>query len=421
MEVTCIAFTFISGVLITRGLGPTGRGQLAAAMMWPNVVGLLISVGLQPAFAYAAGVGWASPDRLRRLALKYTIAVGLPSMMVYLFLCPLIFHRQFPTGINVAAAFAPFIPLSLYASLILPIHQGTGDFRTFNISRLLRAGTWTLCVVALTAVVRLTVLNLLLGQLIILVLLGMFLTSQRRQVRQAEKSPEKTPTSGIFRYGFAIYISSIAYTVNQSLDQLFLSIWVIPSDLGQYAAAFSLSGLVLIMPNAVGPIVFSKLARQDDRKSQRQDMRLALAVSLSLMVPVAFGLMFFGPWITQLLYGAQFGKAGQLLRVLAPACVFLGTCISLSEVLRGTGKPMYATYGTLAGGIVTVGGLAWALPRFGVWGAAWVSLFAYGVMMTVQAFLFWRWRAGGANVPQTLVFSRVAETTVVAPGESLSP
>jgi O-antigen/teichoic acid export membrane protein len=388
-------------------------------MNWPHVVTLFISVGLQPAFAYAAGAGWMSPERLRRLAFRYTIAVALPSMIVYLFLCPLIFHKQFPNGIYVAAAFAPFIPLGLYTSLIAPIHQGVGDFRTFNINRLFRAATWTIWAVALTAIARLTVLNLLIGQLMILALLGVFLTSRRHQFERAGTLTEKASTSGIFKYGFAIYISYIAYTVNQSLDQLLLSIWVVPSDLGQYVAAASLSGLLLIMPNAVGPIVFSKLARQDDRKSQRQDMRLALRLSIALMLPATLGLFLLAPWITRLLYGAQFAQAGQLLRVLAPAAAFLGIGVSLSEVLRGAGKPIYATYGSLAGAVVTIGGLAWALPRFGIWGAAWVSFVAYGVMMGVQAALLWKWRAAGGELSQTIALPLVDETAVVAPGQSL--
>jgi O-antigen/teichoic acid export membrane protein len=370
-------------------------------MMWPYAVGLVISIGLQQAFAYAVGAEWAKPARLRQMALKYTLLVGLPAMFVYVLLCPYIFQRQFPNNVRVAQSFALFIPLSLYVSLILPIYQGSGDFKTFNISRLLRVIAWTLWVVVLTIWARLTVFNLLVAQLVNLVILAAFLTSRRGHLKRQTTGEGTTKTASILKYGFGIYLSAIAYTVNQSLDQLFLSLWVKSADLGQYATAVSLSGLVLIMPSAVGPIVFSKLAREDGQKSQqRRHMRLALLFAIALMIPLAFGLALLGPRLTQLLYGVEFVKAGQLLRVLAPAAIFLGIAISVSEILRGVGKPMYATYAALIGGVVTIAGLAWALPRYGIWGAAWVSFAAYGFMMLVEILLLWRWSGDNIDIPR---------------------
>lgn len=410
----------MSGILIARGLGPAGRGLLAAAMMWPYMVGLVISIGLQQAFAYAVGAGWAKPVRLRQMALKYTVLVGLPAMCVYFLLCPFIFRQQFPNEIRIAQSFAVFIPLSLYVSLILPIYQGSGDFKTFNSSRLLRVVTWTLSVVVLTVSLRLTVLNLLLSQLLNLVILTVFLTVRRDHLK--EQGEGTTGTATILKYGFGIYLSAIAYTVNQSLDQLFLSLWVRSADLGQYATAASLSALVLIMPNAVGPIVFSKLAREGGQKSQqRRHVRLALLYSIVLMIPIAFGLALLGPWITQILYGSEFVKAGQLLRVLAPAAIFLGIGVSLSEILRGAGKPMYATYAALSGGVLTIAGLAWALPRYGVWGAAWVSLIAYGAMMFVEIVLLWKWSGSNVDRPQaeSSLSSQSHIATPILPNEAL--
>lgn len=415
VEVVCLACSFVTSILVARGLGPGGRGLLAAAMMWPYVVGLVISVGLQQAFGYAVGAGWATPGRLSRLALKYTILVGLPAMFIYVLLCPFIFQQQFASEVRTAQSFAPFIPISLYTSLILPIYQGNGDFDTFNISRLMRVIVWMVAVVLLTAMLRMSVLNLLLAQLVNLAILAVFLSSRRGHLKEQAKAEANVTNSRIFKYGFVIYLSGLAYTVNQSLDQLFLSLWVTSADLGQYATAASLSALVLVMPSAVGPIVFSKLARDVGEKAQqRRHIRHALLFSTALMVPIALGLALLGPWITQLLYGAEFVKAGQLLRVLAPAAIFLGIGISLSEILRGAGHPMYATYAAVIGGVLTIAGLALFLPRYGVWGAAWVSFTAYSVMMLVEIALLWRW-SGNSNEISGVNSSAVAQSNLATP------
>lgn len=400
VEITLAGFGFISGALVARGLGPTGRGQLSAAMMWPTTVGILCSLGLQHAFAYAAGVGWASPKQLQRLALKFSSLVGLPTMLIYWFLCPLILKRQFPDQLWVPRLFAFYIPVSLYVGLMLPVYQGNGDFLRWNVSRLFRNGVWTLWIIIAAPLVGLSVINLLGVQMVVLSVLGLFLFSQVGHLEDRRKGDNKTQTRMIFKYGVAIYISSLAYTVNQQLDQLLLSLWVAPSELGEYAAAVSLAGVILLIPSTVGPIVFSKIARSNDEPAEQlRHMRHASFITLSILLPAGSGLMIAAPWVTHLLYGTAYVKAGQVLRVLAPATIFLGVGYTLSEVLRGSGKPMYSTYGALAGGIFTVAGLAWALPRFGIIGAAWVSFAAYGVMMLVQSFLLWLWIA--KKVPLT--------------------
>jgi len=391
VEITLMGLGFVSGILVTRWLGPTGRGQLAAAMMWPATAGVICSFGLQHAFAYAAGVGWADPNRLRILALKFTLFLGIPTMMVYWYICPWILHRQFGDETWIPRLFSLFIPLSLYTGLLLPIYQGVGAFRKWNIARLFRSGGWTVAVVVFGTTTALTIVNLLVAQLIILGILGGFLAFYLRDLRGGLPEQSNTSISPIMKYGLAIYLSGLAYTINQQLDQLLLSLWVDPSELGQYAAAAALSGVLLLIPSIVGPIAFSKIARAShDLSDQRRQIRGALMFTLTLLLPAGLGAMILAPRITLFLYGTSYMVAGQLLRVLAPSAMFLGSAIALSDILRGTGKPMYATYGAILGAAITVGGLLLALPRFGIWGAAWVSLVAYAAMMLVQCVLLWK-------------------------------
>lgn len=392
VEIILIGLGFVSGVLVTRWLGPAGRGQLTAAVMWPTTAGTVISLGLQHAFAYAVGVGWATPQRLQTMALTLTGLVGLPTMLVFWYLCPWIFHTQFGDQIWIPRVFALFIPLSLYSGLLLPIYQGAGDFTRWNVARLFRSGAWTAGVVLLGSIAVLTVTKLLLVQLVILFVLGGFLFSQLSRIKMRADVKENAPLDRILKYGLAVYVSGLAYTVNQQLDQLLLSLWVVPSDLGQYAAAATLSSVLLIVPAMVGPIVFSKVARATaDYHGQRQHIRMAIVFVLALLLPLGLIMMALARWLTQLLYGPEYLLAGAILRILAPAAIFLGAGIALSDVLRGAGKPMWATYGALTGALITVIGLALALPKFGVWGAAWVSLSAYAAMMIVQVMLLGFW------------------------------
>lgn len=391
VEMILTAFGFASGILVARWLGPAGRGQLAAAMLWPGVIGILISLGLQHAFVYAIGVGWAMPERLHRLGLKFTILVAVPTMIVYWLICPWILGRQFPDGRWIPGVFALYIPLAVYAGFLLPIYQGSGDFKRWNIARLFRSGGWTLAVAILALTGSMNVLGLLITSILILLVLCVYLYCNLGTLAGRNKGEGTAPTSLIFRYGFAIYLSGLAYTINQQLDQLMLSIWVTPADLGQYAAAVTLAGAILIIPSAIGSIGFSKVARANEEPvEQRRHVKFAFTWSASLLLPAGLGVAILAPWITKTLYGSAYVETAELLRILAPASVALGMGMILADILRGLGKPMYATYGAITGAAITLVGLPLTLQRFGIWGAAWVSFIAYTAMMLVQCSLLWR-------------------------------
>lgn len=391
IEMLLTGLGFVSGIFVARWLGPTGRGQLVAAMLWPGVIGILISLGLQHAFVYAVGVGWARPDRLQLLGLKFTMLVAVPAMVIYWWVCPWILGKQFPNESWIPGIFSLYIPLAVYSGFLLPIYQGSGDFTRWNIARVFRSGGWTLAVVVFAFLASLTVLNLLIIQLLILAVLCVYLYSRLGYLEGRNKGEGTEPLRVIFKYGFAIYLSGLAYTVNQQLDQLLLSLWVTPSDLGQYAAAATLAGAILVIPSAVGPIGFSKVARASDEPSeQRRHVRFAFLWTTIFLVPAGLILTILAPWVTNVLYGPAFMQAAELLRVLAPASISFGMAIVLTDILRGLGKPMYATYGAVAGAVITIVGLAWSLGRFGTWGAAWVSLTAYTAMMLIQSCFLWR-------------------------------
>ena len=48
------AIGLLTGILVTRWLGPDGRGQLAVIISWPSMLAYLGNLGLPVALTYAA-------------------------------------------------------------------------------------------------------------------------------------------------------------------------------------------------------------------------------------------------------------------------------------------------------------------------------------------------------------------------------
>jgi O-antigen/teichoic acid export membrane protein len=391
VEATLTGLGFLSSILISRALGPEGRGQFAAAMMWPAVLGTLLSFGLQHATAYSSGVGWHSPKVLHKLALWYGALVGVPAAGLYWVASPWLFRRAYGQDFWIPQIFAVVIPVSMYVGMIMPIFQGRGDFRVWNAARVFRGAGWAAVVGVLAVLGATTVLRLLTAQAAILIVTGFYL-AWRLRVGPADTGAGHPPIKRLFQYGFAVYLSGLTYLVSQQLDQLLLSLFVVPSELGYYATAASLSMVLLIVPAALGPVVFSKIARAGaSHPEQRQHAWHALVLAILVIAPSGLLLASFSSVIVRLLYGSAFHPSAELMWILTPAVVFLGLAQVMAEILRGAGRPMIATYATVAAAIVTGCGLTYALPRYGVWGAASVSLASYMLMAAVGAVGVWDW------------------------------
>lgn len=377
------AVGFVSSVLIARGLGPEGRGQLAAALLWPTTVAALSTLGLTHAFAYAAGARWASVGTLARFGTAFALVVGLPMALAYFLAAPYLLRVAFPELALSVRLFGCFIPLTLWAALWMALYQGKGDFVTWNLAKVLRSAGYTAWI-ATALLLGVASVPVVLWSQVVLAVLSLALLGLRMPRLPADDSPGAVPLAKLLRYGLSVYASGILYMLNQQLDQLLLSLWVPARELGQYATAASLSAIVLVVPSTLGPVVFSRLARTADEGGYSHAWK-ALALGGAILLPAGLLLTVFAPALVRLIYGPAFAAAGQVLRVLAPAAVLLGFSVLLADILRGAGRPLLPTLAMLAGVVVTIPGLAFALPRYGIWGAAWVSLFAYAAMLAVEA------------------------------------
>ena len=66
-----------TGVIMARGLGPTGRGELSAMMLWPALGAGLFTLGLRPALTYTLAAQRGEPQCLILVALLLTFCTGL--------------------------------------------------------------------------------------------------------------------------------------------------------------------------------------------------------------------------------------------------------------------------------------------------------------------------------------------------------
>ncbi|MGA2149016.1 MAG: hypothetical protein ABSH49_29080 [Bryobacteraceae bacterium] len=127
----------ICGVTLARSLGPIGRGEMAAALLWPGVLVLLGDLGLGFAFSFYAGT---QPEEIGTLwTLTVLIGSGVGAILATLgsFLLPILLSALTPTacaGMRIGLLSVPLILVSGYQAYLL---LGAGWIADYNAVKLI--------------------------------------------------------------------------------------------------------------------------------------------------------------------------------------------------------------------------------------------------------------------------------------------
>ncbi len=181
----------------------------------------------------------------------------------------------------------------------------------------------------------------------------------------------------LFKYGFKTQFEAVNSYANQRMDQLLLSLFVAPRELGLYVVAVTLASAVGFFPQAMGIVTLATGSNLPPNEA-RQAISLSFRLSLAWLLVLCAGLFVVAPQLIVFFFGAKFTGSVLACRILLPGTAFLGLRQVLYEGARALGKPAIPSYAEGFGTLVTISALYLLLPRYGFVGAAIASTLAYG-------------------------------------------
>jgi len=171
-------------------------------------------------------------------------------------------------------------------------------------------------------------------------------------------------------YGALVYFSNLLHYLAMRGLLLVLSYYSAPESVGFLSLALLLLEVTLLLPSAIGQLVFPQASSKDfDRAAIEVALRLNLYVGLSLVVLIV---LLAAPLVS-LLMGASYAPVAHALIHLAPSVVLLAIPRILSQLLSGQGHPRYPLFAAAVSLLLGVALAVWAIPQWGVVGAAWVT------------------------------------------------
>jgi O-antigen/teichoic acid export membrane protein len=375
-SVAAQVLNMVTGLLLARALGPAGRGELAAAMLWPGLLAVVGSLGVVDAITYFTARRNASRDRLVASSLVLGTAQSAVLVLVGLAVVPRALSHHGDAVVRAGLVFLAYLPLYLLGMYLISVLNGLGRHAWFQALRLLLLGVSAGGLVALALTGRLTVLGAVGVYLVAhLVVLLVALFPLRAALHRS--SPDPWLVGRLLRYGAASHVGSVTATLNERLDQLIISVLLPSASLGLYAVAVTLTSAVTLVGSSIALVALPALARIDDRPARVAAGRHFVLLALAGSAPVALALTVTAPWLLRVFFGAGFVAATGPARLLLAGAVALSVGRVLAAILRAAGRPLDAGTAELAAIVVTGAGLALLLPRLGLLGAALTSLAAY--------------------------------------------
>lgn len=385
-NVAILGLGLAGSVMLARWLLPTGRGEVAAAMLWPVFLTYLGSLGLIDAIIYYAALPGAHPGHILTNGMVLALLQSAILVPLGFVLLPRLLGSQRPEVVMASRLYLLVIPLTLVGQYGSSLLQGRMRIGSANGLRLIIPVGYLLGAVVLHARARLTIANIIALHLSlnVLIVLCMLLLLWRSSIY-----PPARFDLGLARellgYGLKVYVGNLTQGANARLDQLLMAAWVLPDELGLYVAAVSASGLTQALTQAVKMVITPSIAQLDDPQARLAHLRATFQrywlLSLLLSLPLAVALF----WALPLVFGAAFGGAVWPAEVLLLGGLFQGAKEVLAAGTRAMGDPLLGSRAETVAFVVTVILLALLLPRLGIMGAALASLGAYitslGVMV----------------------------------------
>jgi O-antigen/teichoic acid export membrane protein len=369
------AGSLITGPLLAKALGASGRGDLAAILVPLSLLPPVLGLGI-PAYLYRELPRGARPSLVLGSLAVPLLAIGV---VVALLAAPI--AGALAGGRATVHAFLLagllLMPVWLVGRLLPPGLASLERWRRVVATTLIPVAISLPVVTAAYVADRLTVAlaaaATLAGVLLALVPGASLLWEGGRP-----RFDGRVARDGI-AFGVKSWIGGIALLLNARLDQFVMISAVAPRELGLYAVATTVSGASSVFTGAVSPPLMTRVGAGDTDvlwPVLRSTLLITLAIN-SLIALVT-------PLVLPLLFGPAFHDAVPMTLVLLVGNLFTAGCGVLSSGLQAAGLPLVPSAAEGVALVMTAVGLLLLLEPLGGLGAAIVSVAAYGTSFVIQ-------------------------------------
>jgi stage V sporulation protein B len=375
-RVAIMGLALVTTVIVSRLLGPSGRGFYAVALATGTLGVQFGNLGLHTSNVYFAAREPQSLPQLTGNSLALSFGFGglvAAAVGVFLTLRPSLIDLH---GVTLWLALF-WIPFGLAYLLLQNLMMGVHDVRGYNTVELANR-VLTLMIVGLFFVAGWVTVPSMFGASVLSLIVAFFWTwfRLRRQFHESIRTSWATLRNSV-NYAAKAYLAGFFCFLVLRADLFMVQHMLGPEQAGYYSIASTMADYVSMAAAVVALVLFPKLSALTDVAAKLKLMTRAAWVTAAVLAPLLLISSVLARPAVRLLFGAAFLPASWAFTLLAPGMLFLSLHSVTVQFLNSIGYPRIVViiwgFCSLLNIVVNL----WAIPRFGISGASVVSSVCY--------------------------------------------
>jgi O-antigen/teichoic acid export membrane protein len=197
----------------------------------------------------------------------------------------------------------------------------------------------------------------------------------------------------VFSRTWPIALSISFNLIYLKMDTIILSLTRSPAEVGLYGATYRVVDILTMLPAVFMGIVLPVMTRyyvEKNKEAFQGMMQKAFDALIIFAVPIVVGTMVIARPVMSFVAGQDFVVSGDILKVLilASGAIFVTTLTGYTVVAINKQKKMM--WGYLVAAVLTMIGYLYFIPRYGYWGAAWMTVFSEILIMIWTGILVYK-------------------------------
>lgn len=317
-------------------------------------------------------------------------------VLVYSYLWSLIVGTAVPLVFSFAAIQNEFlyylIGISVLSSLLstnISLFIGTQNIRFFNIYTVLQQLVHVLFIAILIYIVKLKDVSVyFLAQVFCLAFL--FLTSLiliLKKCKFSEFSFSKSVFINMFEYGWKTQLSAFIQFLNYRLSFYFLEYFEGIAIVGTFSIGITFSEAIWTITRSIAVVLYSDVVNSKSREESIVKTKSSLKLSFTLMLVFVLGILIIPDFVYPFIFGKEFSGTKLIMLLLAPGILAIAVSDMIGYYFSGIKELKILNIKSIIGLLITVTFSFFAIPKWGIWGACFVTTLSYVVSASI---LFWK-------------------------------
>lgn len=368
--------SFFSAIIISRGLGPDGRGVLSISNNTIAILIIFLGFGIEASNVFFIGKDKKNINNILcvNIIISITALIGVTLLYLFSLRYPIKFFKGLDSSILLVTLLTiPVLNLkSSFMNSLLGLQEVIGYNKMNILDRVtnfilmvifiitFRSPFWLVVSNYLAIVIVLTVLSYVLFRR-----KGFRLSFNRRTFRE------------MVGYGLKNQVGNIIQFINYRLDVFIINMYLPVAQVGIYSNAVALGETIWQVSGSVATVVFPMTTNSENKLEMKEFINKTTRITFYIVLTCSIILVAISKPFILFVFGPEFVGSADALVYLIPGISVFSISKILANYIAGIGLVEKNIISSVISGAITVTLDLILIPRAGIVGAALASSISY--------------------------------------------